>query len=249
MARGAWKPPPASMQAAMGKILPLLLLAASLLASGGIPAQETSQQAMEDWFNDDSAARIAAVNEGQLTFLRQPPPKPVHHHHNIITITDATVADGWALLQQCHEHLDKVPSTQIVFRPERVRELAIVSHRAIGKAWVEGATVQLRDIGPEARICLKLHSQVMLKNTDGTYHVNNGPFMRRFFDGYYPMRVSMEVRLRTNKLRYLDITPASQNGFKVEASRRQVKFDVWFEGRLQTLIRFTPAPENTKNPT
>lgn len=239
----------------MGRIFGLGLFAASLLVSGYALAQEISQQEhpqgmpqdLEDWFNDDSSARIAAVNEGQLVFLRQPPPKPVHHHHNIITITDATVADGWALLQQCHEHLDKVPATQIVFRAERVRELEIVSFGGIGKAWVEGASVQLRDIGPEARICLKVQSQVMLKNTDGTYHVNNGPFMRRFFDGYYPMRVSMEVRLRTDKLRYLDITPPQQDGFKVDAGRRHVKFDVWFEGRLQTLIRFKPARE-AKNP-
>lgn len=232
----------------MRKIVPLLLLAAGLLLGGNAFPQEVSQQELDDWFNDDSGARIAAVNEGQLVFLPHPPAKPVHHHHNIITVTDATVADGWAELRQCHEHLDKVPATQIVFRPERVRDLEIVSYRGIAKAWVEGASVQLREIGPQARICLKLQSQVMFKNTDGTYHVNNGPFMRRFFDGYYPMHVSMEVRLNTSALRYLDITPTPQEGFKVKATRRQVSFDVWFEGRLQTLIRFTPAAREGKNP-
>lgn len=247
MARGALKPLPNSLDTAMREILPLALLATSLLLGGNVLAQEISQQEL-DWFNDDSSARIAAVNEGPLVFLRQPPAKPVHHHHNIITVTDATVANGWALLQQCHEHLDRVPATQIVFRPERVRDLHIVSFSGMEKAWVEGATVQLREIGPEARICLQLQSQVMFKNTDGTYHVNNGPFMRRFFDGYYPMHVSMEVRLRTDKLRYLDITPPAQEGFEVKASRRQVKFDVWFEGRLQTLIRFKPARQGAKNP-
>jgi hypothetical protein len=217
-----------------------LLLAFGLLASSHALPQKMTQQELEDWFNDDSAARIAAVNDGNLVFLRQPPTKPVHHHHNIITVTDDTVASGWAELSQCHEHLDKVPATQIVFRPERVRDLEIVSYQGIGQAWVEGASVQLREIGPDARICLKLQSQVMFLNTDGTYHVNNGPFMRRFFDGYYPMHVSMEVQLHTDKLRYLDITPAQQDGFKVTATRRLVKFDVWFEGRLQTLIRFKP---------
>jgi hypothetical protein len=88
----------------------------------------------------------------------------------------------------------------------------------------------------------------MFKNADGTYHVNNGPFMRRFFDGYYPMHVSMEVLLQTDRLRYLDITPVEQEGFKVTADRHQVKFDVWFEGRLRTLIRFVPARTPRKPP-
>jgi len=224
-----------------------LLLAGIALAGSAIP-RDMTQQEMEDWFNDDSGARIANVNEGQLVFLRQPPPKPVHHHHNVITVNNETIASGWAELRQCHEHLDKVPATQIVFREDRVRDLEIVSHRGIGKAWVEGASVQLRKIGPDAQICLKVQSQVMFKNTDGTYHVNSGPFMRRFFDGYYPMHVSMEVLLHTDKLRFLDITPAEQEGFRVSATRHEVKFDVWFEGRLQTLIRFAPARERRKSP-
>lgn len=214
----------------------------SALISGTAYSQEASQQELEDWFNDDSSARIAAVNEGQLIFLKQAPAKPVHHHHNTITLTDDSLRDGWALLEQCHEHLDKVPATQIVFREGRVRQLEITSFSNIQQASVEGSTVQLREIGPNARICLKMQSLVLLKNADGTYHVNNGPFMRRFLDGYYPMQVSMDVQLLTDKLRYLDITPAQQRGFRVTASKRHVKFNVWFEGRLQTLIRFLPDP-------
>ncbi len=221
--------------------LPTVLLVTGLLFAGGASPREMSQQELEDWFNDDTGARIAAVNEGQLVFLPHPPSKPVHHHRNVITIDDETVASGWAELRQCHDHLDRVPATQIVFRADRVRDLAIVSQRGIGRAWVDGASVQLRDVGPAAQICLKVQSQVMFKNADGTYHVNSGPFMRRFLDGYYPMHVSMDVLLHTAKLRYLDITPAEQDGFKVQASPREVKFDVWFEGRLRTLIRFVPA--------
>lgn len=225
----------------------ILLLAGAGLAGNALP-HEPTQQELEDWFNDDSSARIAAVNEGELVFLRQPPSRPVHHHSNIITVNDETVASGWAELRQCHEHLDKVPATQIVFREDRVRDLQIVSYRGIARAWVEGASVQLRDIGPGAQICLRVQSHVMFKNADGTYHVNSGPFMRRFLDGYYPMHVTMDVLLQTDKLRYLDITPAEQEGFTVSASRHEVKFDVWFEGRLRTLIRFAPTREQFKPP-
>lgn len=204
-------------------------------------AQDPSPQELDDWFNDDTSARIAAVNSGELVFLATPPAKPVHHHHNVLTLDDQALASGWAELRQCHEHLDRVPATQIVFRAERVRDLTILEQEGIGQAWVEGGTVQLRDIGPGARICLRLQSQVLLRNTDGTYHLNSGPFMRRFLDGYYPMHVSMEVRLNTRRLRFLDITPSRQRGFHVTISPRRVAFDTWFEGRLQTLIRFVPV--------
>lgn len=232
----------------MHLLVRLAVLAAAVFVAGSAPAREMSQQELEDWFNDDSSARIAAVNEGQLVFLPHPPSKPVHHHSNTITLDDETVASGWAMLRQCHEHLDRVPATQIVFREDRIRDLKIVSQRGIGQAWVEGSSVQLRDIGPGARICLQVQSQVMFKNADGTYHVNSGPFMRRFLDGYYPMHVSMDVLIHTDKLRYLDITPAQQAGFKVETSLHEVKFDVWFEGRLKTLIRFTPTLAEHKPP-
>lgn len=226
----------------MPRIACLLALLLTAMHFPPCTAQDISQQELDDWFNDDSASRIAAVNEGQLKFLTKPPARPVHHHHNIITLTNTSLVDGWADLQQCHENLDKVPATQIVFREDRVRDLQIVSFSGIKKAWVEGASVQLQDIGPKARICLRLNSLVLLKNADGTYHVNNGPFMRRFLDGYYPMRVSMEVLLANTRLRFVDITPPQQPGFQVRISDKGVRFNVWFEGRLNTLIRFkTPT--------
>lgn len=202
-------------------------------------AQGPSAEEIEAWFNDDSSARIAAVNEGELVFLRTPPAKPVHHHHNVLTLDEQTLATGWGTLEQCHDHLDRVPATQIVYRQNRVRDIEIVSRHGIGHAWVEGPTVQLKDIGDGARICVRLKSRVLSRNSDGTYHVNSGPFMRRFLDGYYPMHVSMTVHLATPRLRFLDITPAAQEGFEVRVGRRQVAFDTWFEGRLQILMRFT----------
>lgn len=232
----------------MGRFFRMILLLAGVVLAGNAVAREPTQQEIDDWFNDDSSQRIAAVNEGQLVFLRQPPAKPVHHHSNIMTIDDAAVASGWVELRQCHEHLDKVPATQIVFREDRVRDLEIASSRGIGRVWVDGASVQLRDVGPGARLCLRVMSHALIKNADGTYHVNSGPFMRRFLDGYYPMHVSMDVRLRTDRLRYLDITPAKQDGLEVSAGPHEVKFDAWFEGRLRTLIRFIPVPADGRPP-
>jgi hypothetical protein len=216
----------------------LILLLALLATSSGALAQSPSQQELEDWFNAPADPSAADVNEGELNFLRIPPTKPVHHHHNVLIISDRTLRDGWAELRQCHTHLDKVPATQIVFREDRVRDLRILSYSGIQAAWVEGGTVQLKQIGENAQICVTLQSKVLYQQPDGNLHIPNGPFMRKFLDGYYPMHVSMDVIVKTRKLRFVDITPARQNGFKVTVAPQQVSFDAWFEGRLNTLLRF-----------
>jgi len=219
-------------------MLSLLLLACAFNS----PAREYSQQEMDDWFNAPPDPSAADVNEGELVFLTRQPAKPVHHHHNVLTLSDQTVVDGWGELRQCHENLDRVPATQIVFREDRVRKLRIVSSHGIEKAWVEGATVQLKDVGSNAKICVALQSKVLYPQPDGTFHIANGPFMRKFLDGYYPMHVSMEVIVKSKKLKFHDITPSQQTGFKVSIQPKLVLFDAWFEGRLNTLIRFTTAP-------
>ena len=216
----------------------LLVLLSFLLFSHSLLAQGPSKQELEDWFNAPPEPSAADVNEGELNFLSAPPKKIVHHHHNVLTIDDRTVRDGWGKLRQCHSNLDKVPATQIVFREDRVSDLKIVSFSGIEEAWVEGSTVQLKQVGADAKICVELRSKVLYKQPDGDLHVANGPFMRRFLDGYYPMHVSMEVIVKTKKLRFVDITPAKQSGFAVKIAPRLVSFDAWFEGRLNTLLRF-----------
>lgn len=219
-------------------ILALLLLTCAF----GSPARDYTQQEMDDWFNAPPDPSAAEVNEGELVFLARQPAKPVHHHHNVLILSDQTVVDGWGELRQCHENLDRVPATQIVFREDRVRKLRIVSSHGIGKAWIEGASVQLQQVGAHAKICVALQSRVLYPQPDGTYHISNGPFMRKFLDGYYPMHVSMEVIVKSKKLRFHDITPTQQTGFKVSIQPKLVLFDAWFEGRLNTLIRFKTAP-------
>ena len=216
----------------------LILLLALLAPTSNLLAQEYSQQELESWFNGPPEASAADVNEGELNFLSIRPQKPVHHHHNVLTINDQTVLDGWAALRQCHSNLDKVPATQIVFREDRIRDLRILSFSGIEAAWVEGGTVQLKQVGENAKICVGLKSKVLYKQPDGNLHIANGPFMRKFLDGYYPMHVSMEVIMKTKKLRFVDITPTIQNGFKVSVAAHLVTFDAWFEGRLTTLLRF-----------
>jgi hypothetical protein len=219
-------------------LFPLLLGAD--LAVGAVAATEDER----DGFVDDLEARIARVNEGALEFLSEPPAQPVHHHQNILTLDDASLEHGWARLDQCHEHLDAVPRAEVTFREGFLRNLVITESSHIRKAWVEGDTVQLEGVEHGARLCLKAESRVLSHNEDGSYSVRNGPYMRRFLDGYYPMRVSVEVRYPCSRVRLTSLSPPAQDGFRVTQAPCRVYLDAWFRGRLRTELRFvdrTPA--------
>jgi hypothetical protein len=185
-----------------------------------------------------AANSASEVNEGSLVFLDHLPIKPVHHQHNTIRISERSLDDGWTVLEQCHENLDQVPATQIVFNPERVRNLEVVKAVNVGRAWVEGPSVQLQNVGAGAEVCLRADALALRNHGDGTYTLTNGPFMRRFLDGYYPMRVSASVKLLTPHIRFVRIEPAPQTGFRVWELADGINYDAWFEGRLRTVIRF-----------
>lgn len=221
----------------------LSLLIAALLASSlaAQSARATGDDADFDaeWPDDDWS--VDDVNEGQLKFLAQPPTKRVHHHDNIITLDRGSLEHGWVRLDQCHRNIDKVPRAQIVFRPGRIRGLRITVSENIGRAWVEDASVQLTDIRQDSRLCLAAETRALSSNGDGGYRIDNGPFMRRFLDGYYPMRVSQKIVLADSGLVFSGIRPALQPGFEVKVTNESIHFDAWFEGRLQTEIDLVPG--------
>jgi hypothetical protein len=209
-----------------------------LLLASFLPALAWAAPSDDDLFFKS----IAEVNEGELRFLAQPPAKAVHHHQNHIVVTDDSLATGWIKLEQCHRHLDAVPSMQIVYRPDGIRGLTILRSENIGKVWVHQHTVQLEQVGADALICIRAESRALSPAGDGLYGLANGPYMRRFLDGYYPMHVTMQVRIDSAKLRFLDISPAPQPGFSVHQAGQEIGYDTWFEGRLNTLIRFRESP-------
>ncbi len=213
------------------KALGIALVALSTLATA-------KAEPAHDWFEDDLEERIARVNEGELEFLSVPPAEPVHYHRSALVLDENSLKDGWAQLQQCHEHLDAVPRAQIVFREDRLRDLSITDSRNIARAWVDGASVQLEGVTPGAKLCLNAHSRVLSHNKDGSYSVHNGPYMRRFLDGYYPMRVSVAISYPCGRLQLAGSSPRRQQGFTVTETACGVALDAWFQGRLVTELRF-----------
>lgn len=182
------------------------------------------------------------VNDGELRFLTSEPERPVHHHHNRLTITRASLETGWVQLEQCHSHLDPVPRSQIMFRRDGVRALRVIRREHIERAWVEGHSVQMVNVAPGARLCLEAETRALTGDAQTGYQLRNGPFLRRFLDGYYPMRVSQEVILATPLL-FLDLDPAPQPGLRLELAPGLVRYEALFEGQLRTTLRFAlPTP-------
>ena len=187
---------------------------------------------------DDLEWRIERVNEGRLRFLEHPPQQPVHHHSNRIRITRSSLADGWVALEQCHNHLDAVPASQILYHPERIRAIRILSSEGIGVSRVQDHSVQLQDVGDGARLCLQAESRALRQLPEGALLLQNGPYMRRFLDGYYPMRVSLEIRYPADLLRLERREPETQPGFRLRERPGLIEADTWFEGRLFTRFTF-----------
>ncbi len=198
---------------------------------------ELSEKTIEAWLNDEiEDLPNTNINEGKLRFLSSPPKKKVHHHHNTFIIHDRSLENGWIKILQCHENLDPFPKAQVVYNKDKIRNLKVMRALNIGKAWVENATVQLRNVGKNAYLCIQADSRALSRNADGSFTLTNGPFMRRFLDGFFPMRVSMDLKL-PGKLKFVSISPKQQQGFRVNKTPHGIHFDAWFEGKLYTRIR------------
>jgi hypothetical protein len=209
----------------------------ALLALYSIPCLALAAMTEEEMFFKGTAE----VNEGKLRFLDKAPEPPVHHHQNRITLTQESVATGWGKLEQCHSHIDAVPSSQVVYSRERIRDLRVVRAENIGRAWVQENTVQMENVERNAVLCVTADTRALASDGRSGYVLRNGPYMRRFLDGYYPMQVSMTVRLEAPGLRYVNIDPAPQSGFQVSTAESEVRYETVFEGRLKTAIYFEVA--------
>lgn len=221
-------------------VLPLCLVT---LSGGWVSAISASaEQADQDWpawvdAEESDRRRIAAVNEGELMFLHEPPPGPVHHHRSRIVITRQSLADGWVLMEQCHERLDRVAEAQIVFNPGRTRALEVLGFHNMDTAFVESNTIQLRGIREASKVCARLETKALHALGVQIFELRNGPFMRRFLDGYYPLQLSIHIEYPP-ELELVDYAPGNQSGCAVSSAPGHVGVEALFEGELRTWFRF-----------
>lgn len=207
-----------------------------------VSANSLTEQELERWFNSDDPNppefKQVEVNNGDLFFLNKKPDKPVHHHRNSLTVYSNSLKDGWVKLEQCHINLDRVARVQIMFSKKRIRNIKIINSDSIGRAWVENNSVQLENVKDNALVCVEAWSKALTKNSDGSYRLISGPFMRRFLDGYFPIHVTINVDFKATDLKLVLVEPLAQDGFKISKSAKTVNLDAWFEGRLKTELTF-----------
>ncbi len=215
-------------------------LLASLLPASNAEHPQVSED-LDEWLEDDAEARAAAVSEGELVFLAQPPEDRVPHSANTLTIRQDSLTSGWVALVQCYDGLDPVPDAEVVYRYRRLRDLRIRSTQNITRAWVEGESVQLSDVRHGARLCIEAEVGILYPQADGGFTLRNGPFHRKFLDGYFPMHVTMDLRYPHASLAIEQTRPQPQPGFTVSTVPGVVTLDAWFEGELTVEVDFSPV--------
>ena len=217
----------------------IMLLLWNNIAAGA----DLSREELEAWFADDSRSQPIStddVNEGDLEFLAAPPEKPTLHSANRLTIRASSLDDGWVDMYQCYNHLDAVKDAQVVYQYKQLRNLKVEHTRNIEKAWIEGQSVQLHNTLKGATLCVSAEVRIFYKNADGGYSLKNGPFQRRFLDGYYPMHVTLSITYPQELLTFKTYIPNKQPGFTIDSTPGAVEVDAWFEGKLFTELIFDP---------
>lgn len=189
------------------------------------------------------------INDGRLHFLTEPPASQPHYHSKRIVITQDSLETGWVNGEQCHYNLDQVRAMEVVFGKGRVRNLKILRHENIEKVWVEDNSVQLENVGEDAHVCIGSQNRILQHDADGVdYMLLSGPYMRRFFDGYFPMKVDLTVDYPEHLLELHEIAPAELK-LQSASSPGHVKVEALFEGRLLIGLHFSSKNSNLIRPT
>lgn len=181
------------------------------------------------------------VNEGELQLLEQLPEAVSHFHHTRLLITEQSLRDGWVTMYQCHSDLDKVDSSQIVYQPEQISNIRVLSTQNIGSVWVEGHTVQMKGIASGSKICLSADRRA-LSNEQARYYLRLGPFIRRFLDGYYPMHVRVEI-CYPDSLELVSSSPVMAMQ-RAKNDTRYADIDLWVVGELNIEFVFVDTQSN-----
>lgn len=210
-----------------------------LFLTSTIHAEEKLSPAeLEKWFEQDNATATEAVNEGELRFLTQMPDKPTLHSINKLVIFPSSLDDGWVAMSQCYQNLDPVASSEVVYRYKAMRDLKIISYKNIGSAQAKGQSIQLTEVRKSAELCVSAMVRIFYSNPDGSYSLVNGPFLRKFLDGYYPYHLTLEVEYPGSNLIPDHIDPPEQPGFSVQQKDGMLVLDGTFEGILHVEIVF-----------
>ena len=226
----------------MKKWLAVSMIVISSLAMAN---QELTEEQLQAWFDSDEMELPTAtidVNEGELVFLVERPEKPALHSTNKFVINENSLESGWLNVFQCFKNLDGMAESEIVYRNNELRSLKIDLTENIEKAFVSGSSVQLKNVTRPARLCVSAEVKNLHTDSEGRFVLKNGPYHRRFLDGYYPFELTMDIRLPQG-LKLVQSKPHQQNGFEVNVQDQRVLVNTLFEGRLFTELTFVKVDQ------
>lgn len=231
---------PAKLKLLTNLTITLILLGLSARMEGAreIPATEA-----EAWFEEDDAVPVPQVGAGEVMFLDSPPAGRILYSENRISLSGESVVSGWASIEQCYTGMDAVAKTEIVYRYRNMRKLRIRSLHDIRAASLTENSVRLNEVGVDASLCVQLEARILHETSDEQLILRNGPFQRKFLDGYFPMHVSLEVSFPAHALQVVDTMPRPQSGVSVTEKDGRIVIDSWFAGSLMVEIVFARTDE------
>ena len=199
-----------------------------------------SAEELEKWFMSDEVTPPTESSDSHLTFISSPTDKPALHSINEITISPQSIKTGWVDLQQCYENLDPVPEMEVVYNYKNMRNLRIIKSKNIERAFIKGQSVQLENVLKNAQLCIRTEVRIFYKNKDGSYKLLNGPFHRKFLDGYFPFHLTLKINYPSTLLEFISSKPKPQFGFVIKHTNNTLLIDSYFTGKLYTKIIFKP---------
>lgn len=192
----------------------------------------------ERWLNAIDDADVAEKNIAKLKFIKPSSNSQPLHSINKLIISQKSINDGWVDLHQCYHHLDKLPEVDITYYYRSIKNLTLISKKNIDSATLKDQSITLTNIKDNAEICVSAEVRVFYQNPDQSFSLANGPYHRRFLDGFYPYHVTLQISYPESLLSFISSTPKQQKGFSVARKTNGLLINTYFEGILNTEIRF-----------
>ena len=202
--------------------------------------EEMTYEEAEAQFNTDFEVDYSEVNRGSLNFFSSAPEGEHLRIINHLRIEETSLKDGWVTMNQCHENLEAFPRAEVVYAYEEMRSLRVVETTKIANAKVDGNSVQLSEVRQGAKLCVQADVRIMRKQKGGSYQLINGPFYRRFLDGFYPLYVELVINFPENSLQFKSVKPDRQPGLSVSKQPGKLTLQAWFEGELAFEVYWVP---------
>jgi hypothetical protein len=176
------------------------------------------------------------AQEGELRFLAVHPEPQSYRYESRVKISQESLTSGIVHLTTCHYDLDPIRKVVILFNPNRLQSIAVQSATRMGTVDVTGHRVTLSEVERGASICIDLESKALDTLEDGSFRLQAGPLMRRYFDGYLPMQARLHFSWPEDLLKLKATNPKPQPGVKLIEDSHEAAMELIFAGRLTANI-------------